>query len=120
LLQGIRFFATGEKNRCRGQPRIFAIRIRILGLDNLKINRSRFILAIKRLQTARLEIVRRKNHRRFLCLGGCAMKQRQSGSIVFLGEGRLRQNVCRGPRVFAVAMTVEHCLEILPCSGGLI
>ena len=93
LFQGIALAPGREKNRTGRKSRIVAERIRILNLDDLLINRARFILAIEILQTTRFEIARGKRQRGRFHLRGRAMKKREGRSVVLLVKGNFREAV---------------------------
>ena len=110
LLQRIELFSPCGEDGCRRDSCIFAIRIWIPGLGDLRVNISGFVFPAESFKAAGFKITRRKRHRRFLRFGRGTVKKRERRGVVFIGERNLRERKCRGPGEFAVAVLGERFL----------
>src|SRR5213078_438105 len=63
-------------------------------------------------KTARFKIPRGKRYRRFFRLPSGTMKERERRGVVFICERHFRERECRRPGKFAVAVIVEHFLQV--------
>src|SRR4029077_424985 len=86
----------------------------------LHINISTFLLAPGGFEATRLEIARRKHDGRFLRLRGRTMKEGKRGSVILVCKRYFGESICRGAGEFAIAVVVEHFLQICASTGNAI
>ena len=112
LFQRLEFFSARREDGCCRHARILAVWVWTSAFRNLGVNICRFVFTAESLKASRLEIPRRERNRGLLGSPSRPMKKRQRGGVVFVGERHLRERESCRPGEFAIAVIVQHLLQV--------